>query len=103
MASTTLGRAASFSSGATASSRSRKVMSAGTVGALARNFSFEPGVERQERRGRSRDRPDRTKGKQPGPCALRGRSGDVGGRAGDGTAGGPGQHGRWAEVTANNA
>jgi hypothetical protein len=28
---------------------------------LARNFSFEPGVERQERRGRSRDRSDMTK------------------------------------------
>ena len=61
MASTTLGRALSFSRGATASSRSRNVMSAGTVGALARNFSFEPGVERQERRGRSRERADMTR------------------------------------------
>jgi hypothetical protein len=28
------------------------------VGALAKNFSFDPGVERQERRGRSRERAD---------------------------------------------
>jgi hypothetical protein len=33
-------------------------MSAATVGAFVRNFSFEPGVERQERRGRSRERAD---------------------------------------------
>ena len=33
-------------------------MSAGTVGALARNFSLEPGVDRQDRRGRSRERAD---------------------------------------------
>ena len=38
--------------GATESSRSRKLMSAGTVGALARKRSFDPGVDMQERRGR---------------------------------------------------
>src|SRR3954468_19156384 len=58
IASTTLGRAASFSSGDTASSRSRKVMSAGIVGPLASIFSLEPGTERHERRGRSRERDD---------------------------------------------
>src|SRR5437763_16883315 len=58
MASTTLARAASFSRGATESSRSRNVMSAGIVGPLARNRSLDPGTERQERRGRSRVRSD---------------------------------------------
>jgi hypothetical protein len=52
MASATLARAASFSKGATESSRSRKLMSAGTVGALARKRSFEPGEDMHERRGR---------------------------------------------------
>ena len=58
MASATLARAASFSSGATESSRSRKLMSAATVGALARNRSFDPGEDMQERRGRLRERSD---------------------------------------------
>ena len=58
MASATLARAASFSDGATESSRSRKLMSAGTVGALARNRSFEPGEDMHERRGRFRERSD---------------------------------------------
>src|SRR5688572_29348455 len=58
MASTTLARAPSFSRGATESSRSRNVMSAGIVGPLARKRSLEPGTERQERRGRSRVRAD---------------------------------------------
>ncbi len=52
MASATLARAASFSDGATESSRSRKLMSAWTVGALARKRSFDPGVDMHERRGR---------------------------------------------------
>src|SRR5271155_2302305 len=58
IASTALERAASFSSGATESSRSRNVMSAVTVGALARNRSLDAGVDKQERRGRKRDRSD---------------------------------------------
>src|SRR3954452_8586193 len=58
IASTTLGRAASFSNGDTASSRSRNVMSAGIVGPFASIFSLEPGTDRQERRGRSRERAD---------------------------------------------
>src|SRR4051794_19614145 len=58
MASTTLARAASFSSGATASSRSRNVMSAGRLGAFPSIFSLDPGTERHERRGRSRLRAD---------------------------------------------
>src|SRR3954454_5826847 len=58
MASTTLARAASFSSGATESSRSRNVMSAGMVGPLARKRSLDPGTERHERRGRSLVRAD---------------------------------------------
>ena len=58
MASATLARAASFSSGATESSRSRKLMSAGTVGALARKRSFDPGEDMHERRGRLRERSD---------------------------------------------
>ena len=58
MASTTLARAASFSSGATESSRSRNDMSAGTVGAFSRKRAFEPGVEKHERRGRFRLRSD---------------------------------------------
>ena len=58
IASTTLARAPTFSRGATESSRSRNVMSAATVGALARNFSVEPGVDRHERRGRLRERAD---------------------------------------------
>src|ERR1700733_15369009 len=52
MASTTLARAESFSSGATESSRSRNDMSAGTVGAFSRKRAFEPGVEKHDRRGR---------------------------------------------------
>src|SRR5437588_11539631 len=66
MASTALARAASFSRGATESSRSRNVMSAAIVGPLARNRSLDPGTERQERRGRSRVRSDM-------PEMLRGR------------------------------
>src|SRR5664279_6392435 len=58
MASATLARAPSFSDGATESSRSRKLMSAGTVGALARKRSFDPGDDMQERRGRYRERSD---------------------------------------------
>jgi hypothetical protein len=58
MASTTLARAATFSFGATESSRSRKEKSAVAVGALARKRLDEPGVERQERRGRERERRD---------------------------------------------
>src|SRR3954469_25734663 len=58
MASTTLPRAASFSSGATESSRSRNVMSAGMVGPLARKRSLDPGTDRHERRGRSLLRAD---------------------------------------------
>src|SRR5271165_6351806 len=58
MASATLARAASFSSGATESSRSRKLMSAGTVGALAKKRSFDPGEDMHERRGRLRERSD---------------------------------------------
>src|SRR3954453_348225 len=58
MASTTLARAASFSSGATESSRSRNVMSAGTEGPLARKRSLEPGTDRHDRRGRLRLRSD---------------------------------------------
>ena len=55
---TTLARAATFSFGATESSRSRKLMSAVDVGALARKRSDEPGVDRHERRGRERERSD---------------------------------------------
>ena len=58
IASATLARAASFSSGATESSRSRKLMSAATVGALARKRSLDPGEDMQERRGRLRERSD---------------------------------------------
>src|SRR5262245_49811988 len=58
MASTTLARAPSFSRGATESSRSRKTMSAGIPGPLPSIFSLEPGMERQERRGRPRVRAD---------------------------------------------
>ncbi len=58
MASATLARAASFSDGATESSRSRKLMSAGTVGALARKRSFDPGEDMHERRGRFLERSD---------------------------------------------
>src|SRR3954469_7381170 len=58
MASTTLVRAPSFSNGATESSRSRNVMSAGIVGPLARKRSLEPGTDRHERRGRLRLRSD---------------------------------------------
>ena len=54
----TLARAATFSLGATESSRSRKEKSVVAVGALARNRSDEPGVERQERRGSARERFD---------------------------------------------
>src|SRR3954454_14590996 len=48
----TRSRAASFSSGATASSRSRKTSSASSCGALARKRSLEPGTAWQERRER---------------------------------------------------
>src|ERR1700722_17997525 len=58
MASATLARAASFSSGATESSRSRKLMSAGTVGALAKKRSFDAGDDMHERRGRYLERSD---------------------------------------------
>src|SRR5437868_4544491 len=58
MARTTLSRAASFSSGATESSRSRNTMSAPRPGALPSIFSLEPGTARQVRRGRFRDRSD---------------------------------------------
>src|SRR5664279_2917218 len=58
MASATLARAPSFSDGATESSRSRKLMSAGTVGALARKRSFDPGDDMHERRGGLRERSD---------------------------------------------
>jgi hypothetical protein len=58
MASTTLARAESFSRGATESSRSRNDMSAGTVGAFSRKRSFDPGVEKHDRRGRFRLRWD---------------------------------------------
>ena len=44
---------ASFSSGETASSRSRNTWSAGSVAALASIFSDEPGTARQERRSRT--------------------------------------------------
>src|SRR3954468_4907474 len=67
IASTTLGRAASFSSGDTASSRSRKVMSAGIVGPLASIFSLEPGTERQERRGRTPGGSDMPRCYEPPP------------------------------------
>src|SRR5205823_7573176 len=46
-------RAASFSSGATESSRSKKTSSAGSPAALARNFGLEPGTERHDRRART--------------------------------------------------
>ena len=55
---TTLSRAASFSSGATESSRSRNTMSAPRPGALPSIFSLEPGTARHVRRGRLRDRSD---------------------------------------------
>src|SRR5579875_3001572 len=58
MAETTRARLASFSRGATASSRSRKYMSAPRDGALARNLSLDPGTAWQERRGRLRERED---------------------------------------------
>ena len=61
MASTTLARADSFSSGATESSRSRNTMSAGSPGPLPSIFSLEPGMDRQERRGRFRVRSDMTR------------------------------------------
>src|ERR1700712_2328691 len=52
-ASTTCWRVASFfSSGATASSRSMKTMSAGSVAAFATIFGLEPGTARQDRRRR---------------------------------------------------
>src|ERR1700681_4012714 len=58
MASTTLALAASFSRGATESSRSRNDMSAGTARAFSRQRSLEAGVEKQDRRGRFRLRWD---------------------------------------------
>jgi hypothetical protein len=58
MASTTFDRAATFSLGATESSRSKNEKSAVAVGAFARKRSDEPGVERQDRRGRGFERFD---------------------------------------------
>src|SRR3984957_17187555 len=58
IASATLARAATFSFGATESSRSRNEKSAVAVGALARKRPEEAGVERQERRGNVRERFD---------------------------------------------
>src|SRR5438067_5265663 len=58
MALTALSRAASFSRGATESSRSRKTMSAARPWALSSIFSLEAGTARQERRGRWRLRSD---------------------------------------------
>ena len=55
-ASTTFWRVASFfSSGATASSRSRNTMSAGSAAALASILGLEPGTARQDRRRRIRE------------------------------------------------
>lgn len=51
-------------------------MSATTVGALAKNFSDEPGVDRQERRGRSRDRSDMPEGYRAHRNAPVGPAGD---------------------------
>src|SRR5438477_1005607 len=53
-ASMMLPRAASFSSGATESSRSKKTSSAGSPAALARNLGLEPGTERHDLRARTR-------------------------------------------------
>ena len=89
MASATLARAASFSSGATESSRSRKLMSAGTVGALARNRSLEPGDDMQERRGRFRERSD-----MPGIVRRRGVTAKWPGRSGGADSCHPGLEGR---------
>src|ERR1700743_2489143 len=62
----TRSRAESFSPGATASSRSRKISSAASVGALARKRSEDPGTAWQVRRDRCiapdrslRDMPER--------------------------------------------
>ncbi len=63
MACATRAREASFSFGATASSRSRNTMSAGIPGPLPNIFSDDPGIDKQERRGRSRERGDM-------PCRL---------------------------------
>src|SRR6266702_4896557 len=52
-ASMMLSRAASFSSGATESSRSKKTSSAGSPAAFARNFGLEPGTERHDLRART--------------------------------------------------
>src|SRR5437763_16436505 len=52
-ASMMLSRAASFSSGATESSRSKKTSSAGRPAALARNFGLEPGTDKHDRRART--------------------------------------------------
>src|SRR3954469_13117041 len=55
-ASTTFWRVASFfSSGATASSRSRNTMSAGSAAAFASILALEPGTARQDRRRRIRE------------------------------------------------
>ena len=51
-------REASFSFGATASSRSKNTMSALVPGPFPIIFSDEPGIARQERRGRFRERKD---------------------------------------------
>ena len=58
MALTAFSRAASFSSGATESSRSRNTMSAASPCAFCSIFSLEAGTARQERRGRFRLRSD---------------------------------------------
>src|SRR5438045_6905390 len=52
-ASMMLPRAASFSTGATESSRSKKTSSAGRPAALARNFGLEPGTDKHDRRART--------------------------------------------------
>src|SRR3954453_2993994 len=65
-----LSRAAGFSSGATASSRSRNTMSAPRFGPLASIFSLEPGIDRHERRGRLRLRSDIFKGYRAFMVAL---------------------------------
>src|SRR5438093_13502943 len=51
---TTLPRAASFSRGATESSRSKKTSSAGRPAAFERNLGLDPGTDRQDRRALKR-------------------------------------------------
>src|SRR3954451_12163335 len=76
MARTTLSRAASFSNGATESSRSRNTMSAPSPGAFPSIFALEPGTARQVRRGRFRDRSDMRARVDRAPC-----EGSMGGRS----------------------